>query len=182
MAPEFMLLRNNSINWRTTRLKTTDNNVIIIPNSIIGQSIVTNFSSPSGLSRFELHFCFDADVPSERVIRVLLAGVKGAISPDGVEAHPEPTVRINRTTDAGIEYRMRYWLSPAKISPPKARHAVIGSVLRNLQTAGISLAYPKQDAIFTRRRARSLNSDLLEDRVDLLSSIDLFHQLGPEAL
>lgn len=170
------------INWRTTRLKTTDNNVIIIPNSIIGQSIVTNFSGPSDLSRFELHFCFDTEVPSERVIRVLLAGVKGVISPDGIEAHPEPTVRMNRTTNAGIEYRMRYWIYPAKLSPPKARHRVIGSVLRNLQTAGISLAYPKQDAVFTRRRVRSLNSDFLEDRVALLSSIDLFHQIEPGAL
>ncbi len=124
------------INWRTTRLKTTDNNVIIIPNSIIGQSIVTNFSSPSEISRFELYFCFDANLPSERVIRVLLAGVKGAISPDGIEEHPEPSVRINRVTDAGIEYRMRYWIHPAKLSPPRARHAVIGAVLRNLQNRG----------------------------------------------
>ena len=170
------------INWRTTRLKTTDNNVIIIPNSLIGQSIVTNFSSPSEISRFELYFCFDADLPSERVIRVLLAGVKGAISPAGIEAHPEPTVRINQVTEAGIEYRIRYWIYPAKLSPPKARHAVIGSVLRNMQTAGISLAYPKQDVSFTRRRVRSLNADLLEDRVALLASIDLFRQMAPEAL
>ncbi len=69
------------INWRTTRVKTTDNNVIIIPNSIIGQSIVTNFSSPGEISRFELYFYFDASLSSNRVIRVLLAGVKGAISP-----------------------------------------------------------------------------------------------------
>jgi small-conductance mechanosensitive channel/CRP-like cAMP-binding protein len=170
------------INWRTTRLKTTDNNVIIIPNSVIGQSVVTNFSSPSAISRFELDFCFDVDLPSERVIRVLLAGVKGAISPAGIEAHPEPTVRIHRVMDAGIEYRIRYWSYPAKLSPPRARHAVIGSVLRNLQTAGISLAYPKQDVVFTRRRVRSLDADSLEDRIALLSSIDLFHQIEPEAL
>jgi small-conductance mechanosensitive channel/CRP-like cAMP-binding protein len=170
------------INWRTTRLKTTDNNVIIIPNSLIGQSIVTNFSSPTAISRFELYFCFDADLPSERVVRVLLAGVKGAISPTGIEERPEPTVRINRVMDAGIEYRIRYWIYPAKLSPPKARHAVIGSVLRNLRTAGISLAYPKQDMLLNRRRVKPLNSDLLEDRIALLSSIDLFQQLAPEAL
>ncbi|WP_218673799.1 mechanosensitive ion channel family protein [Candidatus Entotheonella palauensis] len=170
------------INWRTTRLKTTDNNVIIIPNSLIGQSIVTNFSSPSDISRFELCFCFDADLPSERVIRVLLAGVKGAVSPSGIEEHPEPTVRINRVTDAGIEYRIRYWIYPAKLSPPKARHAVISSVQRNLRTAGISLARPKQDINLTQRPARPLNTDILDDRVALLSSIDLFHHIETEAL
>ncbi|WP_089717447.1 mechanosensitive ion channel family protein [Candidatus Entotheonella palauensis] len=170
------------INWRTTRLKTTDNNVIIIPNSLIGQSIVTNFSTPSEISRFELYFSFDANLPSERVIRVLLAGVKGAISRDGIEEHPEPSVRINQVTDMGIEYRIRYWIYPAKLSPPKARHAVISSVQRNLRTAGISLAHPKQDVSLTRRPARSLNSDLLDDRVALLSSIDLFRHVELEAL
>jgi len=170
------------INWRTTLLKTTDNNIIIIPNSIIGLSVVTNFSSPSAISRFELDFCFDADLPSERIIRVLLAGVKGAIAPGGIEGQPEPTVRIHRVTDAGVEYRIRYWNYPAKLSPPRARHAVIGSVLHNLRTAGISLAYPKQDVIFSQRPVRSLDADLLEDRIALLSSIDLFHQVEPQAL
>ncbi len=34
----------------------------------------------------------------------------------------------------------------------------------------------------TRGPIRSLNTDLLDDRVALLSSIDLFHQIEPEAL
>jgi branched-chain amino acid transport system substrate-binding protein len=55
-------------------------------------------------------------------------------------------------------------------------------VLHNLRTARISLAYPKQDVLFTRRRTWPLNSDLLEGRIALLSSIDLFHQIEPEAL
>lgn len=170
------------INWRTTRVQTTDNNVIIIPNSIIGQSIVTNFSSPGEISRFELYFYFDANLPSARVIRVLLAGVKGAIGPDGIEANPEPSVRINQITDMGVEYRIRYWIYPAKMSPPKARHAVLGGILRNLQTAGISLAYPKREVSMTRPARRSLNTNLFEDRVALLSSIDLFRHIEPDAL
>jgi CRP-like cAMP-binding protein len=170
------------INWRTTQLKTTNNNVIIIPNSLIGQSIVTNFSSPSGISRFELCFCFDAALPSARVIRVLLAGVKGAISPRGIEADPEPTVRINRIVDAGVEYRIRYWIYPHKISPPRARHAVIEHVLHDLRMAGIYLSHPKQDVFVARRPMPSLNSDSTDDRVSLLSAIDLFRQVKKEAL
>jgi len=170
------------INWRTTRLQTTDNNVIIIPNSLIGQSIVTNFSSPSSISRFELYFCFDAALPPARVIRVLLAGVKGAIAPRGVEAEPEPTVRINRIVDAGVEYRIRYWIYPHNISPPRARHAVIEHVLHDLHLAGIPLAHPKQDVFFARRAMPSLISDSTDDRVALLSAIDLFRQVKREAL
>lgn len=170
------------INWRTTRIQTTDNNVIIIPNSLIGQSIVTNFSSPDGISRFELYFCFDAVLPPERVIRVLLAGVKGAIAPGGIEADPEPTVRINHIVETGVEYRIRYWIYPHKISPPRARHAVIGHVLHNLHMAGLRLAYPKQDVFFARRPMPSLNTDSPDDRVALLSAIDLFRQIKEEAL
>ncbi len=80
------------------------------------------------------------------------------------------------------EYRIRYWIYPAKLSPPKARHAVLSGVLSNLQTAGMSLAYPKRDVSVIRPPRRSLNAGLIEDRVALLSSIDLFHLVEPDAL
>ncbi len=170
------------INWRTTRIQTTDNNIVILPNRLIGRSIVTNFSSPTEVSRFELHFCFDAALPSDRVIRVLLAGVKNAIVPTGIEAEPEPTVRINQVTDRGVEYRIRYWLQPAVCSPPKARHAIVESVLHNIHTAGIQLAHPKQDVFYVRRPSSSFISAPVEDRLAILSTIDLFRPLETKAM
>lgn len=170
------------MNWRTIRLKTTENNVVVVPNSIMGQSVVSNFSVPDALSRFELFFHLDFSILSERAVRVLLAGVNGAIGYKGIEDHPEPTVKINQVTDKGVEYMVRYWIYPAKTSPSRARHVVTQSILHSLSTAGISLAYPKQDVFYSRMPARDLDAQSKEGKRKILSSIELFRNIRPEAL
>ncbi len=170
------------INRRTTRLRTTDNNIIVVPNNIMGQSVVTNFSAPDTLSRLELLFHLDFAIPTERALRVILAGVKQAVGSEGIEGEPEPKVKINYVTDIGVEYRVRYWLYPEKISLNRARHLVIQHVLYNLRIAGISLAYPKQDVYYARMPTRDLNAQTHEDTLAILASIDLFSSLTPEAL
>jgi small-conductance mechanosensitive channel/CRP-like cAMP-binding protein len=169
-------------NWRTTRLRTTENNIIVLPNSLIGQSVVTNFSAPDTLSRFELLFHLDFTVPTERALRILQAGAQAACGPEGIEAEPPPKVKLNRVTDIGVEYRLRYWLHPERVSPNRARHLVLQSVLHNLATAGLSLAYPKQDIYHTTMPSRGLNASAPEDKIALLASVDLFRSLPHEAL
>lgn len=170
------------MNWRTIRLKTTANNIIVVPNSVMGLSVVTNFSEPESLSRFELHFELDFSVPSERAMRILLASMHGAIGYEGIEAEPEPTVKISAVTEKGVDYMVRYWIYPAKTSPSRARHVVISSVLQNLRTAGISLAYPKQDIFHASMPARDLDVRVKEDTVKILASVDLFRFVPPAAL
>ena len=170
------------INWRTTRIKTTDNNIIVVPNSLIGQSIVTNFSAPNTLSRLDLLFYLDFSVPTERALRVLLAGVMAAVGSEGIEAVPEPKVKVNAITKHGIEYKIRYWIYPEKTSPNRARHLVLQQTLHNLHTAGLSLAYPKLDVFHASMPSRQLRTHVREDRASILASIDLFSDLPPEAL
>jgi RNase P/RNase MRP subunit p29 len=37
------------INWRTTRLKTTEKNMIVVPNSKMGEAVLTNYMQPKAL-------------------------------------------------------------------------------------------------------------------------------------
>ncbi|GIS85196.1 MAG: hypothetical protein CM1200mP16_14960 [Nitrospina sp.] len=71
--------------WRTTRLWTTDRNLVIVPNSYITSTIVTNYSMPEVKARFDLDYTLDFSVPSERAIAFLMPHtqirwIKGAIS------------------------------------------------------------------------------------------------------
>ncbi len=170
------------INWRTTRIRTTENNITVFPNSIIGQSVVTNFSVPELLSRFELSFHLDFSIPSERCLRVLLAGAKQAIGEQGIESDPAPKVKVDQVTDMGVEYMVRYWIYPAKTSPSRARHLVTSNILHNLRIAGISLAYPKRDVFHAPLPARELDVKSQQDRVAILSAIDLFSEIKSESL
>ena len=171
------------VNWRTTRLRLTTNNTLIVPNSIMGQKMVTNLMTPSEESRFELELTLDFSVPTRRAIRVLTAGVRAVTDvPEGPLAQPSPKVRVTAVNELGVVYRMRYWLVPRQVSPAKARNTILGSVLYHLDQAGISLAYPKQDTYWARMPHRQLETKSLADRCQLLSRIALFETLEPDEL
>jgi small-conductance mechanosensitive channel len=171
------------VNWRTTRLRTIENNLVIVPNSVMGSTIITNFMRPDPKSRLELDFCLEHAVPTERALRVLTAGVRAVTGGAGrVLADPPPKVRINRITDQGVEYRVRYWVLPAELSPNKSRHLVLASVLDHLAHAGMTLAYPKRDVFHARMPQRQLDTASLTDRAALLSRIELFERLSATEL
>ena len=50
------------INWRTTRLRTTRNNMVVVPNSKMGDTIVTNYMEPKPHFRIDLDFIIDFEV------------------------------------------------------------------------------------------------------------------------
>ncbi len=170
------------INWRTTRLRTTHNNLVVIPNSVMGQAIVTNYMAPTPVSRLELYFTLDFSVPTERAIRVLESATKAVCRPKGVLEDPRPKARVTRVNDLGIEYRVRYWIVPADLSPNKSRHIVVTSVLEHLQHAGLTLAYPKRDVFHTEMPQRHLDSASAEDMTRLLGRIELFSGLEGDDL
>ncbi len=163
------------VNWRSTRLKTTDGVLHVVPNNLISTIIVTNLMKPEPQSRFELFFTLDFAVPVERGLRVLNAGVKAAKGP---LADPTPKVRVNRITEYGVEYKARYWLLPAQISPNKGRHIVCSSVMDHLHQAGLTLAYQKQDLYVAPMPNRQLT--LEADRKAIIERIEIFKSLEPE--
>jgi small-conductance mechanosensitive channel/CRP-like cAMP-binding protein len=171
------------MNWRTTRLRTAHNNMVVVPNSVIGTTVITNFMRPDPKSRLELTFCLDFAVPSERALRVLTAGVRALTGGPGRPlADPPPKIRINEITELGVEYRVRYWVIPADLSPNKSRHLVIGSILEHLKQAGLTLAYPKRDVFHEPMPQRHLDAGSTDDRKALLSRVELFEQLSPDEL
>lgn len=167
-----MLGRVEEVSWRATRLRTIDNVTHIIPNNLLSVTTVTNLSMPEPHSRFELRFCVDFAVPSERVLRILNAAVRAAA---GVLEDPAPKARIDKVGPHGVDYLIRYWLQPAEVSPAKGRHIVTTSVLQHLSAAGVALAHPKQDLALGPERTVQLDTE--RDRTQLVQRIPLFASL-----
>lgn len=171
------------MNWRTTRLRTAHNNMVVVPNSVIGTTVITNFMQPDPQSRLELYFTLDFGVPRERAIRVLTAAVRAVVGGPGRPLEtPRPTIRINEISELGVEYRVRYYVLPAELSPNKSRHIVICSVLDHLQQAGLTLAYPKRDVFHSAMPQRHLDASSHADRRALLSRIELLEPLSADEL
>ena len=79
------------INWRTTRLKTTEKNMIVVPNSKMGEAILTNYMQPKPYFRIDLEFVLDYSVPPNRAIRLLEGAVKSLTDDTRILGHPEPS-------------------------------------------------------------------------------------------
>lgn len=174
--------RIEETNWRTTRLWTTSRNLVIIPNSYLTTTVLTNFSMPGTQARFEMDFVLDFSVPTDRAVRILTAALVSTIGPKGPLANPAPKVRVNGVTDYGVQYRLRYFLEPADVSPNKARHAITQAVVSHINQAGLTLSYPRRDLFLARMPWRHKNWSYLKDQVRQLSTVSLFKDMSEEDL
>ena len=182
LAAEGLIGRVEETNWRTTRMWTTDRNYIVVPNSYITTQILTNYSMPKSISRFELNYTLDFTIPSDRAIRILNAALLDSVGSRGPVASPRPTTILTGINSDGAVYKLKYFLEPKQVSPPKARNTINANVLHHLANAGISPSYDKQDLFLGKMPKRQKSWSDEEDRMDLLSNIALFKDFSEELL
>ena len=140
LQPNGVVGRVVEVHWRTTRIETSENNTVIVPNSRIGEMLVTNLSVPDARTEFELLFTLEHRVPADRVLEVLTGAALTVAGDGGILADPEPKARLRGTSGLGIEYKVKYWIDCTQVGPGKARHRVLAAVLAALQREGIALA------------------------------------------
>jgi small-conductance mechanosensitive channel/CRP-like cAMP-binding protein len=95
------------INWRATKVLTTDKVEIIIPNGVLGQAPIVNYTKPEKWLRRAVLVNAPNDVPPERVHRIILAALVGA---KGVLERPAPSVVTHNFDDRGVQYRVRFYI------------------------------------------------------------------------
>ena len=174
--------RVEETNWRTTRLWTTSHNVVIIPNSLLTATILTNYSMPETASGFDIDFVLDFSVPTDRATRIFSAALVSTIGHKGLLVSPPPKVLVNGVTEHGVEYRLSYFIEPADVAPAKARDTVTRAVLKHINQAGLSLSYPRQDVFLARMPWRHKNWSYLKDQIRQLGAISLFAEFSEEDL
>ena len=162
-------------NWRSTRLLTSEGSIQTIPNSVLGTCVITNFSRPIPASEFEIAIVLDFSVESTRVLRILDAALKEAVLAGGPLAEPAPKARISAIDQAGVKYKLKYFIDPRRGGPGKMRHLVLDHVLHHLQKAGLTPAYPKQDTFSAPMPERAL--DYYAHGAQLLARVSLFRVL-----
>ncbi|HEY4918965.1 MAG TPA: mechanosensitive ion channel family protein [Xanthobacteraceae bacterium] len=170
------------INWRTTRLATLENDVIIIPNGILAESVILNRSAPDETSWYDFIIKLDFSVDADRAIRVLESAARMAAAEGGPLASPAPDVLVAAVDETGVHYRVAFAVDPAKMVPRKARHLLLKHVLDNLHHSGLSPALAKQDIFVARAAARELDHEDVAHRVQSLSRVDLFAAFDAAAL
>lgn len=170
------------VNWRTTRLLTLENDILVIPNGMLAESVIVNKSAPNLTTWFELDIKLDFSVAPERALRVLISAARMAIVEAGALDVPKPDVWVGAVDEAGVNYRICYAIDPTRSSPRRTRHTVLKHVLDHLHHAGLTPAVPKQDMFVARMPDRRLDYGNLAHRATLLGRVGLFSEFDVAAL
>jgi small-conductance mechanosensitive channel len=139
-----------AITWRTTHLRTRDNDNLVIPNSKLADERVLNYYYPHPMHLEHIKVGCDYRVPPYRVRRALLEAVTGVA---GTLDKPSPDVYVLSFDDNAVMYELRVWLEDV------AQSTRIASDLRSrvweeLKKAGIKIPHPIRTLEFEPRPRR----------------------------
>lgn len=85
----------NRIGWRSSHIRALQNNTIVVPNSKLAQTIITNFDLPEKPMALLIPVSVSYDVDPQRVEEILVGEAKKAVGEvEGLLGHPEPFVRF----------------------------------------------------------------------------------------
>lgn len=169
------------INWRATRLVTSDQILVVVPNANIAKNTVLNFSEPSPAVRRWIRVSVSYDVPPSRVEEVALRAMQGS---PGVLPEPPPDCVVGLFGDSGIEYWCRFFIDDFR-----RRDALVGGVAARLyydfRREGIEIPYPIR-TLHVHERGHEHERREQDRRRDRLAArfqaIDFLAPLGEEVL
>jgi MscS family membrane protein len=129
------------IGARTTRIRTRENMMVIVPNSVIGKNQVINFTYPDPTFRTEIEFQLDYKEDLDKVRRVVVEAVR---SVDGV-IKDEPVDALFRDFGRStIIFQVRWWIDSYS-EPYLISDKVNSAILDSLREARIEIAIPVQE-------------------------------------
>ncbi len=85
-----------SVGWRSTRIRTLANNIIIIPNAKVSESMITNYFLPERRMALLLNIGVSYQTPSRLAEKILVdEATRAATEIDGLLSDPPPVARFN---------------------------------------------------------------------------------------
>lgn len=129
-----------------TTLNTIDNRRILMPNSIVVDAQVTNFSTEP-LRRVDLVVSASYDAGVERVKRLLQEILENH---DKILSDPTPFARLSKYGDSAIEYTVRAWC--ANEDYWEVYYDVLEQIKVAFDREKISIPYPQVDVHFVQEK------------------------------
>jgi len=131
------------IGWRSTTIRALANNMIIIPNSKLGQAIVTNFYLPEKRVDVSIQIGVAYDCDPEWVERVLLEEAQTAAGEiRGMLADPGPSVSFDPGFgDWALGFTLGYSVAEFR-DQFRVRHELRKRILKRLRQEKIDMPFP----------------------------------------
>ena len=127
------------ISLRATQILDRDNIIIIIPNSTMSSSEVTNLTSKK-MIRFDVktRVALETDITTAREV-ILKALAKDEI----ILKHPAPMVTVSELGEYAVHLIVRFWVAPLSVARiPIIKEQIQEKIKLSLDAAGIEVPYP----------------------------------------
>jgi small-conductance mechanosensitive channel len=137
------------IGLRATKIRTTDNIVIVIPNNEIMTRDIINYTTITKeiRVRIPIGIAYDADI---KKAKELISNV--ALEMDWVMPEPAPKIVVRNFGDSSVDLEVRVW-----ISEPRRRIDTISHITDRVkdvfEEGGIEIPYPKRDIYIKREES-----------------------------
>ena len=129
------------IGLRSSRIRTRDNRMVIVPNSLIAKSLVVNYSYPNDQYRLQVHvgvaYGTDLELARKTIIEVV-EDVEGVLPDRKVEA------LFLEFGDSAVIFRVRWWLD-SYVDTRRMFDRVNTAIYNALNKAGIEMPNPQLD-------------------------------------
>jgi small-conductance mechanosensitive channel len=132
-----------SIGWRSTHLRTLNNNLVILPNATLSKSVITNYSLPTAnvASSVRVDVAFEADL--DKVEDALADEAKRALDLPGMAELPVPSVVMSPGFVDGavgftVAFHVRSFADQGVVQP-----ALRKRIAARLKKEGIALSTPR---------------------------------------
>jgi len=131
------------ITWRTTRIKMLPNNMVVIPNSKLSQSIVTNYYLPEKRMALLIPIGVSYSSDPEKVERILVEEAKKAVGEiPGLLGEPEPFVRfIPGFGDSSLDFTLICQVKEF-VDQYLAQHELRKRIFKRFKEEGIEIPFP----------------------------------------
>ncbi len=135
------------IGLRATKIKTTDNIVIIIPNNEIMKRDIVNYTIITSKIRVRVNIgvAYDADIDKTKDIILDVAELTEWIAKD-----PPPRVMVRNFGESSVDLQLRVWIDDARKRMDTLSY-ITDKVKTEFDKAGIEIPYPKRDITITQK-------------------------------
>lgn len=128
----------------STKLRTTDNRIIIIPNGVISNGTINNYSQMP-LRRLDLTVDVEYGTSAEKTCEAVSELIKAdtRILTSSVEGAADPFVALSALKDSSIQFIIRVWVKSEDYW--NVNFDLIANIYEELPKKGINFPYPKLD-------------------------------------
>lgn len=136
--------RVEDISIRSTVIRTRDDILVTVPNSVLNESTIINESVPRTHRRVRIPVSVAYNSDLAEVEEVLL---DVAADEPLVRERPTPRVRFREFGDSGIDVQLLCWI-PAPVHRGRATHELVKDVHAAFREADIEIPFPRRELSF----------------------------------